>query len=349
MIGCRMMIRACGNGLAVVAFLHGPARIQEERRWAIPYTGRRQRGRAGAYQVPGYYRVMIGDFEVTALYDGFLGIGTPIYQQYSSKTVAELEDMIDAEFRPRLEDGSVNTSVTGYLVNTGRNLILLDAGTGNVFDDNLGRLPDSMRAAGYDPLQVDIIIPTHMHYDHFSGVTLNGQRVFPNAMIYLAEEGKTFWVDTPVEDIPEGSRKYVQWARDAIRPYLEHDQVRYYRFGDEIIPGMRSRPTPGHTPGHNGIEFTSGGQTMLVWGDLMHNHAFQLADPSIAAEFDVNPEAARESRIRAFPDIARRRIWVAGAHLPFPGIGHIRANENGSYSWIPVEYTPLDAKLGRTE
>ena len=62
-------------------------------------------------------------------------------------------------------------------------------------------------------------------------------------------------------------------AREAVAPYAKAGKVRFYQSGEEVVPGMRSRPSPGHTPGHNGIEFTSNGQTMLIWGDLMHNHA----------------------------------------------------------------------------
>ena len=74
------------------------------------------------------------------------------------------------------------------------------------------------------------------------------------------------------------------------------DRVKFYKTGEEVIPGMVSKPSPGHTPGHNGIEFTSKGQTMLVWGDLMHNHTLQMLDPEIAIEFDSDPKRARASR-----------------------------------------------------
>ena len=120
------------------------------------------------------------------------------------------------------------------------------------------------------------------------------------------------------------------------------DRVKFYKTGEEVIPGMVSKPSPGHTPGHNGIEFTSKGQTMLVWGDLMHNHTLQMLDPEIAIEFDSDPKQARASRQAALKDAATRKIWIAGAHMPFPGIGHIRAESNGSYTWVPVEYTPIE-------
>ena len=68
----------------------------------------------------------------------------------------------------------------------------------------------------------------------------------------------------------------------------------------------------------------------------------RLSDPEIAIEFDSDPKRARASRQAALKDAATRKIWIAGAHTPLPGIGHIRAESNGSYTWVPVEYTPIE-------
>lgn len=68
----------------------------------------------------------------------------------------------------------------------------------------------------------------------------------------------------------------------------------------------------------------------------------RLSDPEIAIEFDSDPKRARASRQAALKDAATRKIWIAGAHMPFPGIGYIRAESNGSYTWVPVEYTPIE-------
>ena len=104
------------------------------------------------------------------------------------------------------------------------------------------------------------------------------------------------------------TQQLAQLARDAVAPYAKAGKVRFYQSGAEVVPGMRSHPSPGHTPGHNGIEFTSKGQTMLVWGDLMHNHTLQMLDPEIAIEFDSDPKQARASRQDALKDAATRKI-----------------------------------------
>lgn len=295
-------------------------------------------------QVAGYYRMKLGDYEITALYDGYLSIGLPAYQQFTKLSKKELDDLIAGKFQPILADGGVNTSVSAYLINTGKNLVLVDAGSGDKYGvdiDRVGRLPDNLRKAGYTPEQVDIILPTHLHFDHFSGVTIDGKAVFPNATIYIANEEKAFWYDTKIEDMPEHTRKYDQWTRDAVAPYAEMGRVKYYNLGDEVIPNFKSVATQGHTPGHGGFEVNSKGETIFVWGDLLHNYALQFSEPNIAAEFDVDAKKARNSRLKMMPELAKRKIWVAGAHLPFPGIGHIRQEKKG-FSWVPIEYAPLE-------
>ena len=153
----------------------------------------------------------------------------------------------------------MNIAVIGFLVNTGNNLILLDASVGGVdiMGKNAGRLVDSLKAAGYRPEQIDLLIPTHMHFDHISGLTRNGKRVFPNATLLLVAQEKGFWLDKNINELPEPVRGLATLACEAVAPYAKAGKVRFYQSGEEVVPGMRSRPSPGHTPGHNGIEFTS--------------------------------------------------------------------------------------------
>jgi hypothetical protein len=70
------------------------------------------------------------------------------------------------------------------------------------------------------------------------------------------------------------------------------------------------------------------------------SHATQFARPEIAIEFDVDSKQAVASRKKIFAAAAKDNLWVAGAHLPFPGIGHMRAETRG-YAWVPVEYGPI--------
>ena len=77
-----------------------------------------------------------------------------------------------------------------------------------------------------------------------------------------------------------------------------------------------------------------------IWGDIVHNHAVQFARPQVAIEFDNDPKAAVATRKKIFAKAAKEKLLVAGMHLPFPGIGHVRKETSG-YSWVPIDFAPL--------
>jgi glyoxylase-like metal-dependent hydrolase (beta-lactamase superfamily II) len=95
----------------------------------------------------------------------------------------------------------------------------------------------------------------------------------------------------------------------------------------------------GHTPGHTVYVVQSAGQKLLLWGDLMHVAAVQFPDPSVAIRFDSDSTAAVAQRRKIFADAADKGYWVAGAHLPFPAVGHLRAAASGTgYVFVPANY-----------
>jgi glyoxylase-like metal-dependent hydrolase (beta-lactamase superfamily II) len=82
----------------------------------------------------------------------------------------------------------------------------------------------------------------------------------------------------------------------------------------------------------------SRGQRLLLWGDVVHAAEVQFKDPMITIEYDVNPEQAAASRQRVLKEAGQQGYLVGGAHLSFPGIGHVRA-EQGTYAWVPAPYS----------
>src|ERR1700732_3310777 len=133
-------------------------------------------------QVPGFYRQKVGDLEVTALFDGF-AVFDPRWLNGTKATM-------DGVVKELHEDPHVlEASVTGFLVNTGKQLILVDAGAGTWYGGGaLGRLAGGLRSAGYTAEEVELVLVTHLHSDHVGGLTTqDGKRVFPNADIYLAK------------------------------------------------------------------------------------------------------------------------------------------------------------------
>ena len=96
---------------------------------------------------------------------------------------------------------------------------------------------------------------------------------------------------------------------------------------------------PGHTPGHSGWIVSSGGDSMLIWGDVVHVPGVQFARPEAGMVFDVDVEQGRASRARAFDMAATDRLRVAGMHLDFPTFGHVMRAGRG-YAFVPEVWTP---------
>jgi len=94
----------------------------------------------------------------------------------------------------------------------------------------------------------------------------------------------------------------------------------------------------GHTPGHTGYEFSSKGQKIIFWGDIIHAQIVQLRHPEITAAFDIDQAAAAAMRNQLLPTLAREDILIAGPHMPYPGLGRLR-KEGSGYIWAPVIFT----------
>jgi len=307
------------------------------RRWILPLGALAMIAAAPApvkTQPPGYFRYAVGRFEVTALYDGYLRMPIALLHGIDEKAVTPL---LARNFANVNEKGML-TSVNAFLVNTGDHLVLIDAGLKGCLGEPLGHMVDNLRAAGYRPEDVDTVLLTHMHDDHVCGLAANGQRVFPNATVYAAEAEAVFWLGADAPNDAQHRRE--DRVRRALAPYQAANAFRTFKPGAVLLPGVTAIDTHGHTPGHTSYLFESGSQKLLVLGDVVHAFAVQFAHPEVSMEYDVDPKATVATRVALFPRIVKQGWAIAGAHLPFPGIGHLR-QDGDAYTYVPVEYAPL--------
>jgi glyoxylase-like metal-dependent hydrolase (beta-lactamase superfamily II) len=284
-------------------------------------------------QAPGFYRMKVGDLEVTALYDGH-GVFDP---HWLNGTKATMDGVVkELHEDPRLLD----VSDEAFLVNTGKQLILVDAGAGTWWGGGaMGRLAGSLRSAGYTPEEVDIVLVTHLHSDHVGGLTTqDGKRVFPNADVYVAKAESDFWLSPEIAaKAPKDAQPFFQSAQAIAGPYIKAGKWHTFSGSETIVDGMQLVPLPGHTPGHTGYEFSSKGQKILFWGDTIHAQRVQLQHPEVTAIFDIDQNAAAATRNQLLPKLTREDVLIAGPHMPFPALGRLR-KEGSGYSWVPVVF-----------
>src|SRR3984957_2503441 len=282
-------------------------------------------------QQPGFYRVRVGDLEVTALYDGTLA--------FDPKWLIGTKATMDGVAEGLHEDPNMLDVVdNGFLVNTGHQLILVDAGAGTWWGwGALGRLAGSLRSAGYTPEEVDVVLLTHLHSDHAGGLTTSdGNRVFPNATVYLAKAESDFWLSPEIAArAPKDAQPFFKSAQAIAAPYIEAGKWHMFSGSEPIVDGMQIVPLPGHTPGHTGYKFSSKGQTILFWGDVVHAQRVQLPHPEVTVVFDIGQTAAAATRNQLLAELAREDVLIAGPHMPFPALGRLRKEGTG-YSWVPV-------------
>jgi glyoxylase-like metal-dependent hydrolase (beta-lactamase superfamily II) len=288
-------------------------------------------------QVPGFYRVGLGDVEVTALYDGYVDLDSKLLKGASAK---ELQSLLARMFI--YNSKGTQTAVNAYLVNTGTNLVLIDAGAAKCFGPTLGNIQNNIIAAGYELAQVDTVLLTHLHPDHACGLLTNdGKPAFPNADVRVAKAEADFWLSENIAaKAPKDNQPFFKMARDSVAPYASIGKFKTFNVGDTLVEGLSAVPTNGHTPGHTSYVVSSKSQSLIFWGDIVHSYAVQFVKPEVAIEFDTDSPKAIITRKKLFADAAKNKLWVAGAHLPFPGIGHVRTEPKG-YAWVPVEFGPI--------
>lgn len=293
---------------------------------------------------PGFYRMMLGAFEVTALNDGVV-----FYPTSRVLPTASADQIQHGLYANGLTD-PVGMSYNAFLINTGHKLVLIDAGTGGKLDNQpefhgAGHLLANLRAAGYRPDQIDEIYITHRGQDHIGGLTIGQERAFPNAIVRVPKREFDRFLDPSesqallarVQNNPE-ARDFIRFAQGVFEPYIKAGKFQPFDTDVTLVPGIRALATYGHTPGHTSYVVESQGQTLIVMGDLVLMAALQFEDPSLGSSFDGDPKTAAEQRLRVFKLAADNDYWVAGGHLSFPAIGHVRAGHD-RFSWVPANYT----------
>jgi glyoxylase-like metal-dependent hydrolase (beta-lactamase superfamily II) len=291
--------------------------------------------------------MILGDFEITALLDGthpfpdaeVLIKSKPGASAERSKLFdddpQEASALLAAADLKAPTEGSINA----FLINTGTRLILIDSGAGTLYGACCGHLIENLRAAGYRPEQVDEVLLTHLHADHVGGVAPGGKMAFPNAVVRASKLDAEYWLnDANEKAAPAFLGPMFEGDKASLKPYIAAGRFQSFDGDPELVPGIRAIPAPGHTPCHTAYSVESGGQKLLVWGDIVHVAAIQFPDPTVSVEYDSDAALAEATRRTFFTAAAKDGYWIGAAHISFPGLGHIGTN-GAAFIWMPAEYT----------
>ena len=281
-------------------------------------------------QPSGVSHIAIGDIVVSVVNDG---VHQASFDDLVTSDRAACESAHLGEFRLAPPWLTINC----FVIRSGDRLVLVDTGfIGRT--EHVGRLLGNLKAIGIAPADIDTILMTHMHSDHEAGlIDASGKAVFPKAELILHEDELAFWKDDGAMSraTAEGEGDF-RLARAALAAY--GDRVRTVKT-NEVAPGVRAFPTPGHTPGHTAWLVQSGGDTLLIWGDIVHFPGMQFAFPDTSVAYDIDPAAAAEARKKVLKFVAGEKLRVAGVHLDFPAFGHVVPN-GAAYRYVPEVWRP---------
>jgi glyoxylase-like metal-dependent hydrolase (beta-lactamase superfamily II) len=255
----------------------------------------------------------MGALTLTALRDGYVDMPPMRLRQPGDKVFGD-----DLPRQVRLVDGNLRLSVNAFALDDGADVILIDTGASNAWHPTMGLLPHALRGANIAADRVRTIAFTHTHLDHIHGLILpNGEDAFPrlSRLLVPGQELAMFRAEARLQRFHERA--------EALEP------------GQRVGAHIEAIAAPGHEVGHTCFRIASDGETVLVWGDIVHVPSIQFERPEIAWEFDDDQEQARASRLRIMGLAADEMYCVAGAHLDSPGVGRISRSGTG-FQFAPL-------------
>lgn len=278
---------------------------------------------------PGAFRTRVGAATVTAVSDG--AASAPLADGFvRNATLAQVQQALREAGLP---DDRLTIPFTAFVVEHDGRRVLMDAGNGPFGAPTAGRLLANLRVAGLDPRSIDTVLISHFHGDHINGLRdRDGVLAFPNARLMVPAPEWDFWMDDARRAAAPGAP-----SGDAVRRVFGPIAARVGRFqpGGEPVAGIRSIAAYGHTPGHTAFSIASRGQTFAYLGDLANIAALFVRNPDWAVRFDMDAEAARQSRRRLLGAAVAGDWIVGGCHLPAPGLGRIVRRGSG-YDFVPI-------------
>ncbi|CZT34299.1 MBL fold metallo-hydrolase [Rhizobium sp. 9140] len=273
----------------------------------------------------------LGDFTVTVVSDGLRLADKPSETFGIDQPPEAVAALLEKNFLPtdRFANG-----FSPVVVETGSEVVLFDTGNGEAGRAaGTGLLLEGLRAAGYPPESITLVVLTHMHGDHINGLMEGGKPAFPNARYAMGEAELAFWKDPARMGSPaEGGHKAV--LKNVV-PLVE--KATLIGDGADVAPGITAMAAFGHSPGHMVFRVSSQGKDLMLTADTANHYVLSLQQPDWQVKFDMDKEKAAVSRRKVFDMVASERLPFIGYHMPFPAVGYAEKVDAG-YRFVPASY-----------
>jgi glyoxylase-like metal-dependent hydrolase (beta-lactamase superfamily II) len=267
----------------------------------------------------------LGDFELSIFFDGtypldggaFFGVIPKI--MWSKKVEAD-------------ERNYAQAGLNSLLIRTGKQTVLVETGMGNKLSERMikfygqpAQLLKNLAAGGVSPEDIDIVINSHLHFDHCGWNTVrdrNGKVVptFPRAK-YYAPEGEWQYGRKPSE------RDAISYIPDNYDPLVKSGQMTLLKGGEEIVPGISVKTFPGHTASMQAVTVQSGGKTACYISDLMPTTAH--IDLTWGMGFDLYPLQTIESKKEYYAKALPEKWLTVFTHDPKTPWAYVEKDEAG--------------------
>jgi glyoxylase-like metal-dependent hydrolase (beta-lactamase superfamily II) len=272
-------------------------------------------GHMAGLALPKFQRFNVGDFQVTTLLVGSRAVEGP--QNIFGMNV-DAETFAEVSQAAHLPTDVAQFFFTPTLVNTGSELILFDTGLAPA-----GTVA-ALEAAGHSAAEIDKVVITHMHGDHVGGLMEGETETFGNAAYMTGQVEFDAW-----------SKMENETFQAKVAPLAE--KMSFLGDGGTVASGVTGMAAFGHTPGHMVYRLESGGQQLMICADFANHYVWSLAHPDWEVKFDMDKEAAAQTRRRLLDMLAAEGLPFIGYHMPFPALGYVEKAGEG-YGYVPHSY-----------
>jgi glyoxylase-like metal-dependent hydrolase (beta-lactamase superfamily II) len=287
---------------------------------------------------PTIYRFKFGTFEITSIMDSKV-IREGLHPSFGAEQPAAVAQALC--HTNRIDPNRYEHHFIPTVVNTGKQLILFDTGNGALRREREqlrarlpdGRLVERLAQCQYKPEDIDLVVITHGHPDHIGGLTEGGKPVFPHARYVFGAAEFDFWKRG--ENVREARKLNRELFVQIALPLA--DRASFVKPGDEVAPGIRAVDAAGHSPGLMAYHVESEGKRLLIWADTCIHYVMAIQRPEWQIDVDDDKDRAVATRKRILGMVADEKLFVAGFHMPFPGIGMVEKSAE-AYRWVPVGY-----------